>query len=143
LVVERGNIIKMHYTAKIDDRVVDTTLNRGPVEFRVGEGQVLQGLDEAVVGLEKGEKKTVIIPPEKAYGRRREDLVGKISRDRFGGIPLEHVREGTIVKLRTEQGEIRLATIVRVEEDDVTLDFNHPLAGQTIKFEIEIVDIKQ
>jgi FKBP-type peptidyl-prolyl cis-trans isomerase SlyD len=59
------------------------------------------------------------------------------------GIPLEHIREGTIVKLRTEQGEIRLATIVRVEEDDVTLDFNYPLAGQTIRFEIEIVDLKQ
>lgn len=131
-------MVKMHYTAKIDDRVIDTSLNKDPIEFKAGEGQVIQGLDEAVVGLEKGEKKTVVVPPEKAYGQRQEGLTEKVPRGEFREPP----EEGAIVQLRTDQGEVRLATIAKVEEDNVTLDLNHPLAGQTIKFELEIVDVK-
>lgn len=137
MVIEKGNLIKMHYIAKIDDHVIDTTLDRDPIEFKVGEGEVLQGLDEAVLGLEKGEKKTVVVPPEKAYGQRQEGLTEKIPRDRF-----KEPREGAIIQIINEIGEVRLATIEKVEEDNVTIDLNHPLAGQTIKFEIEIVDIK-
>ncbi|NIR87916.1 peptidylprolyl isomerase [Candidatus Bathyarchaeota archaeon] len=141
MVIENGNLVKMHFDAKIDDRVIDTSRNRDPIEFKVGEGQVLQGLDEAVVGLKKGEKKTVMVPPEKAYGQRQEGLTQKIPRDRFRELP-QRIEEGTVVRYRTEQGKVRLATIAKVEEDNVTLDLNHPLAGQAIKFELEIVDIK-
>jgi FKBP-type peptidyl-prolyl cis-trans isomerase 2 len=142
LAVERGSIVRMHYRAMVGDRLIDTTHDREPIEFKVGEGQVIEGLDEAVIGLKKGDKKTVIVPPEKAYGERQEDLTGKIPVDRFRAIPPEQLKEGTVVQLRTLEG-IRLATILRVDEDGVTLDFNHPLAGQTIKFEIEIVDVKE
>ncbi len=142
MVVERGNIVKMHYTAMVDDRVIDTTKGREPIEFKVGEREVIEGLDEAVIGLEEGEKKTVIVPPEKAYGPRREGLLGKVPLERFRLIPPDQLREGAIVQLRTIEG-IRLATIMKVEEDGVTLDFNHPLAGKTIKFEIEIVEVKK
>ncbi|NIW13005.1 MAG: peptidylprolyl isomerase, partial [Candidatus Thorarchaeota archaeon] len=95
----------------------------------------------AVVGLQKGEKKTVTVPPEKAYGQRQEDRIRKIPRDRFGE-PSKRIEEGTVVQYRTQQGKARLATVAKVEEENVTLDLNHPLAGQTIKFELEIVDIK-
>ena len=141
MAVKRGSVVKIHYTAMVGDRLIDTTHDREPIEFKVGEGQVIEGLDEAVIGLRKGDKKTVVVPPEKAYGERQEDLTGKIPLERFSAIPPEHLKEGTIVQLRTLEG-IRLATILRVDEDGVILDFNHPLAGQTIKFEIEVVDVR-
>jgi FKBP-type peptidyl-prolyl cis-trans isomerase 2 len=143
LIVERGNTVKINYTVKTNGNVIDSSIDRDPMEFKVGEGDVIRGLDEAVVGLEKGEKKKLKIPPEKAYGKREESLVGKMPREKFGTIPPEEVREGTIVQLKTQKGETLSATIVQVEKDNVTVDLNHPLAGQTIEFELEIVDIKQ
>jgi len=140
LAVERGNLIKIHYTAKIGDQVTDSSRGRDPVEFRVGEGQVVQGMDEAVVGLEKGEKKTIIVPPEKAYGQRQEGLIMEIPREYFGAMR-EQVQEGDIIQIKTKD-DSRLVTVMQVREEKVTLDLNHPLAGQTITYELEIVDIK-
>jgi peptidylprolyl isomerase len=141
LAIENGNVVKMHYEAKIGDRVIDTSRNKEPLEFKVGEGYVIQGLDEAVVGLESGEKKTVVVPPEKGYGKRQENLVTKMPRNKANEPP-KGIEEGNIVRYRTEQGAVRLATVTKVEEDNVTLDLNHPLAGQTLTFDLEIVDVK-
>jgi peptidylprolyl isomerase len=141
LVIENGNVIKMHYSAKIGDRVIDTSRNKNPIEFKVGEGQILQGLDEAVVGLKTGDKKTVVVPPEKAYGQRKEGLTQKIPRDKSRE-PLKGIKEGSVIQYKNEQGKKRYATIAKVEEDNITLDLNHPLAGQTLNFDLEIVDVK-
>ncbi|WP_309491897.1 peptidylprolyl isomerase [Candidatus Hecatella orcuttiae] len=141
MVVEKGSLVKVHYIAEVDGRVVDSTLHRDPIEFRVGEGRVLLGLEEAVLGLEKGVKKTVIIPPEKAHGIREENLTVEIPKEMFQG-PSEQIKEGVIVQLKTEEGKTQMATIVEVREDSVTLDLNHPLAGRAIKFKLEIVDVE-
>jgi FKBP-type peptidyl-prolyl cis-trans isomerase 2 len=142
MIVEKGNLVKLHYTAKIYDRIIDSSKGEEPIEFRVGQDQVLLGLEESVLGLRKGEKKNVILPPEKTYGQRQKNLLVYA--------PLESLQElgkpiqkGTIVPLKSEQGEVQLATIIHASEHTVTLDLNHPLAGQTIKFELEIVDVKQ
>jgi len=141
LVIEKGNVIKMHYTAKVGDCLIDTSRNKPPIEFKVGEGQILQGLDEAVVGLKAGDKKTVVVPPEKAYGQRQDGLTQKIHRDKSKEPP-EGIEEGNLIQYKTQQGNNMYATITKVEEDNITVDLNHPLAGQTISFDLEIVDVQ-
>ena len=131
----------MHYNAKIGDRLIDTSRNKNPIEFKVGEGQILQGLDEAVVGLETGDKKTVVVPPEKAYGQRKEELIQKIRRDKSKE-PAEGIEEGNVIQFKTKEGKNGYATVTKVEEDNITIDLNHPLAGRTINFDLEIVDVK-
>jgi peptidylprolyl isomerase len=141
LVIENGNIVKMHYDAKVGDCLIDTSRDNDPVEFKVGDGQVLEGLDEAVVGLDTGDKKTVVVPPEKAYGKRKDGLTQKIPRDKSREPP-GGVKEGNVVHYKTQEGDNLYATITKVEDDNLTLDLNHPLAGQTINFDLEIVDVK-
>jgi peptidylprolyl isomerase len=139
--IKKGNVVKMHYEAKLGDRVIDTSLNGDPLEFKVGEGYVIQGLDEAVVGLKNGEKKTVVVPPEKAYGKRNEELTTKLPRNKSNEAE-KGIEEGNIVRYKTDKGAVKVATITKVEKDSITLDLNHPLAGQTLTFDLEIVDVK-
>lgn len=139
--IQEGNTVKIHYNAKVDDKVIDTSRNAEPMEFKVGEGQVVPGLEEGVVGLEEGDKETVVVPPEKAYGERKEGLTRELPRETFKDSS-QQIEEGMVLRYRTERGEAGLATIEKVEEENITLDLNHPLAGQTIKFEVEVVDVK-
>lgn len=141
MAIEKGNVVKIHYDAKIGERVIDSSRNKEPLEFKVGEGHVLQGLDEAVVGLNSGEKKTVVVPPEKGYGERKEGFTQNVPRDKSKEPP-KGLKEGNIVGYKTEKGTVNYATITKVEDDEVTLDLNHPLAGQTLTFDLEIVDVK-
>ncbi|MFH1327615.1 MAG: FKBP-type peptidyl-prolyl cis-trans isomerase [Candidatus Bathyarchaeota archaeon] len=142
MVVEKGNHVKVHVTVKVEDDIFYSSYDGDPIEFNVGEGKVLRGLDEAVIGLEKGEKKSLKIPPEGAYGQRREKLLKKLPRDSID-VPSEQIQEGAIIESGSEQGEPRLATIRKIGEDGITVDFNHPLAGQTLDFELEIVDVQK
>jgi peptidylprolyl isomerase len=141
LAIENGNVVKMHYEAKLGDRVIDTSRNGDPLEFKVGGGYVIQGLDEALVGLETGEKKTVVVPPEKAYGKRKAGFITKIPRNKSNE-PEKGIKAGNIIRYNTETGEVKVATVTKVEDDNITLDLNHPLAGQTLTFDLEIIAIK-
>ena len=114
MVIEKANVVKMHYTAKIGDCLIDTSRNKPPIEFKVGEGQILQGLDEAVVGLKTGDKKTVVVPPEKVYGQRQEGLTQKIRRDKSKEPP-EGIEEGNLIQFKTPQGMDVYATITRLK----------------------------
>jgi peptidylprolyl isomerase len=131
----------MHYDTKLHDRIIDTTRDKKPLEFMVGEGHVLKGLDEAVVGLETGAKKTVVIPPEKGYGKRKEKFHTKMPRLKSNE-PDTGIKEGNLVRYKTEKGILKYATVIEVGENNLTLDLNHPLAGQTLTFDLEIVDVK-
>lgn len=139
MTIEEGNVVKIHYEAKIGDRVIDTSREKKPLEFKVGEGDVIKGLDEAVVGLNTGEKKTVIVPPEKAYGKRREGLTHKMPRNRFRATGIE---KGNIVRYKTDKGIVRFATIAEIRDDEIIFDLNHPLAGQKITFDLEILEVQ-
>jgi peptidylprolyl isomerase len=141
LTIEKGNVVKMHYKAKIGDRVIDTSRDKKPIEFKVGEGQVLQGLDEAVVGLENGTKKTVVVPPEKGYGKRKDNFLTKMPRNKSNE-PDKGIEKGNLVRYKTEEGVFRYGTVTKVEETNVTIDLNHPLAGQKLTFDLEILAVK-
>lgn len=138
---ETGNSIKVHYEGKLEDGTVfDSSKERNPLEFTIGSGQIIKGFDNAVIGMEVGEAKTVNIPAEEAYGEHRADLVVNIKADQFPENITPQV--GLPLQLKNPDGGDLNATITSVEGDDVTLDANHPLAGKDLTFEIELVEIQ-
>ncbi|ASJ01956.1 peptidylprolyl isomerase [Thermococcus profundus] len=150
--VEVGDFVMFNYTGRYENgEVFDTSYEDvarendifveereyGPIGVTIGEGEIIPGIEEALLGMEVGEKKTVTVPPEKGYGMPRDELVVPIPIDQFTSAGLEPI-EGMYVM--TDSG---IAKIKAVEGDVVTLDFNHPLAGKTAVFEIEVVEIKK
>ncbi|MGC8533824.1 MAG: FKBP-type peptidyl-prolyl cis-trans isomerase [Candidatus Parvarchaeum sp.] len=133
--VKKGDKIKVVYTGYLEDgSVFDSNEGRDLLSFEVGAGQVIKGFDDAVVGMKVGENKSITIKPEDAYGERHEEMVIKIPKTQFQG---EEVKEGMMVSSNNGMQ----ATVVAVNENDVTLDFNFPLAGKTLKFDIKIAAI--
>jgi peptidylprolyl isomerase len=133
-----GQTVMVHYTGTLTDGTeFDSSRERAPLQFTVGEGQVIPGFDAAVADLAVGESTTVTIPAEEAYGTREDEAVQEFPLDAFPEKP----EEGWTVELATPEGQRLAATIMRVTSESATLDFNHPLAGQDLTFEIELVDI--
>jgi len=150
--IEAGDFVVFHYVGKFENgEVFDTSYEDiakeneiyveereyGPLGVNVGVGEIIPGLDEALIGMELGEKKTITIPPEKAYGMPNPELVIEVAKTEFSNVGIEPI-EGMYVM--TDSG---IAKIAKVGEENVTLDFNHPLAGKTLVFEVEIVDIQK
>jgi peptidylprolyl isomerase len=137
--VKAGDTVKVHYRGTLlGGAQFDSSEGRGPLEFTIGAGQVIPGFEGAVVGLEPGGTAEVQIAPEDAYGPKHEQLVQELSLDDFANEPCL----GGTVSLLSPDDEELLGRIVAIDEDRVTLDFNHPLAGQTLVFEIELVSIE-
>lgn len=138
---EQGHSVKLHYTGSFESgEKFDSSHDRGePIAFDLGEGQIISGLEDAVIGMEQGDSKTVTIPPEQAYGDRREDLMFNVGRDQVpGNVELE---KGMRLTGTTDQGQQVELMVVDFNDESVTLDANHPLAGQTLVFDIELVDV--
>ena len=134
-----GDSVRIHYTGRLDDGTVfDSSEGRAPLAFTVGGGQVIPGFDRAVSGMEAGDKQTVRIPAEEAYGEREDDRVLEVPRSAFGD---ETPEVGYRVQLGLEGGGSLDAAIVDVSDETVTLDANHPLAGEALTFDIELVSI--
>ena len=136
---QSGNRVKVHYTGKLGDgSVFDSSDGREPLEFTVGEGQVIPGFEQGVVGMEPGDSKTLNIPSDEAYGPHRPEGVFEIERSELPpSIPLE---EG--MRLQANQGGRTVELmVVEIDESKVTLDGNHPLAGQDLTFDIQLVEV--
>ena len=139
--IKKGNKVKIDYTGTFDDGTVfDASEKHGkPLEFEVGAGQIIPGLDEAIVGMEKDEEKEIKIIPEKAYGNRNPELVKKIPRDK---LPKDkEIKPGMMLMMGTAEGTQFPATIVEATDTEVTIDLNHPLVDKTLNFKFKIVDI--
>lgn len=138
--IKNGDTIKVHYTGKLDDGIVfDTSEGRDPLQFKVGEGQVIEGFEKAVVGMDQGESKTVKIKSDKGYGDCREDMFLKVER---GQIPPEiPVEVGLQLQVTGPGGQPAIVTVKEISDESITLDANHPLAGKDLTFEIKIVEI--
>ncbi len=137
---KQGDTVKVHYSGSLEDGTVfDTSQDRDPLEFTIGENQVISGFEEAVVGMEPGQSKVVKLDSGEAYGPRRSELLVEVERERF---PSDmDVEVGSQVQVKQQDGSPRVATIARVGDDSVTLDVNHPLAGKDLTFDIELVEI--
>lgn len=138
--VQDGDTVSLNYTGRLKDgQVFDTSEGREPLTFQVGKGMVIPGFDDGVRGLEKGEAKTLEIPPEQGYGEHDPNLVREIGREQLDAPDLE---AGQVLGLETEDGRRFQATVRNLDEEKVELDFNHFLAGKTLVFDIEVIDHK-
>ena len=134
-IVDEGDLVAVHYTGSLDDGTeFDSSRDREPLEFIVGSGQVIPGFDEAVLGMKVGDATTVRIPPDQAYGDPDPEAIIEFP---IADVPAEFRVEGMQVMV----GNGIPATVIEVTEDTVTIDANHPLAGQALTFEIEIVSV--
>ncbi len=137
---EKGNKVKIHYKGTLEDGTVfDSSEGREPLQFTIGSGEVIVGFDEAVTGMAPGEKKKVLIPVEKAYGPRNDEMVISAPRTH---IPADINPEvGQKLQMGGPNGELILVRVVEVTDSEVKLDANPPLAGKDLNFDIELVEI--
>lgn len=138
--IKQGDTVRIHYTGTLlDGKTFDSSEGRDPLEFVVGSGQIIAGLDAALPGMVLGEKKRVEVPCVEAYGPVNPAMRQAIPREGIpDDIPLD---PGTQLQMQTPDGQALPVTVVEVDESTVTLDANHPLAGQDLVFDIEIVSI--
>ena len=139
--VKKGDTVKVHYHGRLTDGTTfDSSAGREPLEFEVGSGMVIRGFDEGVTGMAVGDKKTISIPSEEAYGPRQEEMVIEFPITNFP--PDIKPEVGMTLNMHTENGQELPVVITAINEEAVTLDANHPLAGQELVFDLEMVDIK-
>lgn len=138
--VKDGDTVKVHYTGKLEDgSVFDSSVERDPLEITLGEGKLIPGFEKAVVGLKVGDKTTASIESTDAYGDRREDLELSIERNQ---LPEDiEPQVGMQLQLNQPNGQPVPVQITKVEEENIMIDANHPLAGKDLTFDIELVDI--
>jgi len=138
--VKPGDTVRIHYTGTLSDgQTFDSSEGRDPLEFTVGSGQIIPGLDSALPGMAVGEKKIVDVPSEDAYGPLDPNARQAVPRAEIPAeIPLDL---GTQLQVQTPQGQVMPVTVVEVTESEVVLDANHPLAGRDLTFAIELVEI--
>jgi len=138
--VKSGNKVRVHYTGRLDDGTVfDSSEGREPLEFTVGAGEVIKGFEEAVEGMEVGEAREARVVADEAYGERRDDLMLDLPKEQVpDGLD---VAPGMRLELRQPDGQAVPVTVADVGDESVKLDANHPLAGQDLNFELELVEI--
>lgn len=139
--VKHGDTVKVHYHGRLTDGTVfDSSEGRQPLEFEVGSGRVIKGFDEGVKGMSVGEKKTVSIPADDAYGEHQKEMIISFERKNF---PQDITPEvGMTLNMHSEDGNAIPVVITEITPDTIMLDANHPLAGEDLIFDIELVDIK-
>ncbi|VXD16179.1 peptidylprolyl isomerase [Marinoscillum sp. 108] len=139
-IAKANDTVKVHYTGKLTSgQVFDSSLERDPLQFTVGGGQMIKGFDEAVNGMAISEKKTVTIPSAEAYGDRNDELIQKVPRTE---LPADMKPEaGQTLVATNDNGQQTHVIVQEVTEEAITIDANHPLAGQDLIFEIELVEI--
>ena len=135
-----GDTIKVHYTGKLENgKVFDTSKDREPLEFTIGSDNMMSGFEKGVIGMEVGGTKTFTVLPEDAYGPRRDELIATIDKSEFP----KHItpKIGLHLEIKHPEGGMMNLTIADMNEDTVTMDANHPLAGKILTFDVELVGI--
>ncbi len=138
---QHGDKVKVHYTGRLDDGTVfDSSIISDPLEFTIGEREVVPGFEEAIIGMNPGESKTVTVPVDKAYGPRRDDMVMVVDREKFPPNIEPEVGQQLEIRQR-EDGRTIPVMVTDVSESSVTLDANHHLAGKDLIFNIQLLEI--
>ena len=138
--VKNGDVVKVHYTGKVQDgEQFDSSVAKEPLQFTVGAGQMIKGFDTGVVGMKVGDKKVVVISAEEGYGERSEEAMIEFPKE---NVPAEmNLEVGLSLTLQDQEGRPFPVTVTEIREDAVVLDANHFLAGKTLVFDIEMVEV--
>ena len=137
---KQGDTVQLHYMGKLQDGTIfDTSRERHPLQFTIGSGQVIEGFEQAVIGMTVGESKTARIPMEKAYGPRREDMIVTLDRSKLP--PGMNPQIGQRLELTHEDDQTSLVTVTDTTDTTLKLDANHPLAGKELIFDIQLIGI--
>lgn len=137
---KQTDTVKVHYTGRLDDgSIFDSSAEREPLQFTIGEGQVIAGFEQAVIGMTPGETKTVTIPADDAYGPYRGEMIIPVGKEEFP----PHIEPSVGQRLQVMQGngQTLIVTVAEVSDNQILLDANHPLAGQDLSFDIRLVEI--
>lgn len=138
--VENGQKVKIHYTGTLDDgNQFDSSAGREPLEFEMGAGMVIPGFETGVADMEVGEKKSIHIPAAEAYGERREEMVMQFERSQLPEDLKPEVGMG--LQMQGPQGQPVPVTVTAVDDENITIDANHQLAGQNLNFELELIEV--
>ena len=138
-VVSEGKSVKVNYTLKVDGKVVDSSDGRGPLEFKVGGHQMIPGFERAVLGMKAGEKKSFKVSPQDGYGQEDPKAVKEVP---ISQMPANVTPKAGMILTAQKDGQRIPVRILEVKKDVVVLNFNHPLAGKTLNFDVEVVAIK-
>lgn len=136
--IKEGSKVKFDYTLTVDGTVRDTSAGREPLEYTQGAGHIIVGLEEEMLGLNVGDKKTVTIPAEKAYGLVQEEAIKRVPKSAISNA--DQLKVGDMVGASNEGHTFR-AVVKEITDSEVLLDFNHPLAGKTLSFDVEVKEI--
>ncbi len=137
---KQGDSVKVHYHGTLHDGTVfDSTHEESPMDFTIGSGEIIPGFENAVEGMSEGEKKSVSVEPQEAYGEYNEKGVVQVQREQ---LPEDiHPEVGMMLQLNTPEDQVVYVTVTDMDEEKITLDANHPLAGKTLNFDIELIQI--
>ena len=136
--IKEGSKVKFDYTLTVDGKVEDTSAGRAPLEYTHGAGHIIKGLEKEMTGLKVGDKKTVTVSPEEGYGLVQAEAIRRVPKTAIGGA--ENLKVGDMVGA-SNAGHTFRAVVKEITYTEVVLDFNHPLAGKTLNFDIEIKEI--
>ena len=136
--IKNGTTVKMHYTLTVDGVILDQSPEGEPLVYLQGSGQIIPGLESQLEGLKKGDRKEVTVPPDQAYGVIDNNAFQKVAKTAFQNAP--QLKVGDIVTGQLGEHQFQ-AVVANIGMDDITLDFNHPLAGKTLTFSIEILEV--
>ena len=139
--VKADDLVRVHYTGKLSDgQVFDSSVNREPLEVKLGEGSLIPGFEKGLIDMQPSEKKTIVIAKEDAYGEKRKELFQSVKKS---DLPEDLKVEVDMALLATNaDGSEKQLRVAEVKEDEIVVDANHPLAGQDLTFELELVEIK-
>jgi len=139
--VKKGDKVKVEYVGTLEDGTVfdSSEIQKAPLEFVVGDGQLIKGFEQAIIGMKIGDEKEIKIPPEKAYGPHRPELVKEMPKDCFPQD--QEIQIGMIFMIALQDGRQIPVKISEVSEETVTIDVNHPLAGKTLIFKVKVINI--
>jgi FKBP-type peptidyl-prolyl cis-trans isomerase SlyD len=139
--VQNNVVVSMDYALRVDDEEIDSSKGQDPLQFLVGHGNIISGLEREMVGMKVGDSKDVVIPPADGYGEYDEEAFMSVPRAEFPkDMPLE---EGVELTVKDDSGQARYARIETIDGDTITLNFNHPLAGDELHFNVKVVGLRE
>ncbi|CAA0124532.1 FKBP-type peptidyl-prolyl cis-trans isomerase SlyD [BD1-7 clade bacterium] len=142
LPIANDHVVSIHYTlTNVDGEVLDSSEGSDPLQYLHGAGNIIPGLENALVGKQVGEKVDVTVKPEDAYGESMEEMIQEVPREMFQGV--DEIEVGMMFQTQSPDGQAQMVTVAAVNDETVTIDANHPLAGQTITFAVEIAEVRE